>query len=101
MDSILLVHKADTTLRIPSAMVTIGPNPSTGAVFIGGLQPNLSYNISLVNFSGKEVIRMAVQGQSQTTLQMDSLPPGLYFMQVIEMGSGKIISTVKLLHATP
>ena len=80
--------------------LTIGPNPFSGEVTIGGLQANLTYGISLLSTSGQEVIKMVVQGQTQAVLRAGTLQRGVYYLRIVDVNSGRVIMIMKLLSAT-
>ncbi|MFY8108814.1 MAG: T9SS type A sorting domain-containing protein [Bacteroidia bacterium] len=71
--------------------VSVFPNPTTGLVYVNGIQTSAS--VKVINLVGKEVINTEINANG--TIDMSSVPAGIY-MLVIENANGAI-STKKVI----
>jgi hypothetical protein len=82
---------------IPGKAATIGihPNPASGH-FTAHLpqQPAPSTSLSLTDLTGRQ-LRQRPLTQQATTLSCEGLPPGVYFVSLVQ--SGKTLATEKLI----
>ena len=99
-DSLVIVRPVDTTGNPPqSGHVAVGPNPFTGTINITNLDPTKSYGITLTNSVGQVVITQVVVDQAQAVLLAGTLQRGVYFLRVVDLGTGKVVRRVVLLSA--
>ncbi|MCC6413931.1 MAG: T9SS type A sorting domain-containing protein [Saprospiraceae bacterium] len=82
----------------PVSTVKLAPNPATETVLISGLQasPEKSAVVSLINTSGVVCLERTV-AQGESTLDVSTLPNGLYFCRI--WSEGHRITTFKLVVA--
>ncbi len=67
--------------------VTFFPNPNNGNINISSIK-NL-YSVSVVNLSGKEMLKVRANSQSSITLNLASIPSGIY-LALVHFESGTV-----------
>ncbi len=96
-----IIKFCDSTLTTNSPSIEkeivqllLSPNPTEGKFNISGL-PNEERQIEIYNTLGEKVYSVPVnRGSQQTVINIESLPPGVYFVKV---GSADKILTQKLI----
>jgi len=80
----------------PVETLTVLPNPSTGIVSIGPLDPGLEYSIGLYNLCGRLVESSTVSGVSSVVLDINGYADGVYLVRVESATGARSGDVVKL-----
>jgi Ni,Fe-hydrogenase III small subunit len=75
--------------------VKVYPNPTEGLIFIEMSDGDLIHNLSITNGLGVEVLTQ-VANTSVARMDMSSLPPGTYFLQITSASTNASIKLVKM-----
>jgi len=97
IDSVVVIKPVDSTGGRQGGKVTVGPNPFAGTITITNLDPNKSYGITLTNLFGQVLITQVVEDQTQAVLLTATVPRGIYFLKVTDLGNGKVVRAAILL----
>lgn len=84
----------DAGLDEAQLVVTMGPNPVTNAVFIQS--ETEIQEITLVDPSGKEVLKKSFKGENNASLDLSDVAAGSYQLRIKASGDFKVISLIKL-----
>jgi hypothetical protein len=79
-----------TTTYLPANAVY--PNPFQDKIQVGYGQPLQQINIS--DAAGRVVFTQKMDGEKQATLDVSSLKPGVYFMEITETGGGQKVNKI-------
>lgn len=78
--------------------VSVFPNPATSQLVIGTqTTAQQSLSIRLTNLDGK-IVRQTLANSSTTTLNVEDLPVGTYFLSVVDESS-QLVNTYKIVKA--
>ncbi|MFT5952733.1 MAG: hypothetical protein ACI9AU_001458 [Bacteroidia bacterium] len=75
--------------------IKVYPNPTEGLIFIEMSDGDLIHNLSISNGLGVEVLTQ-VANTSVARMDMSSLPPGTYFLQITSTSTNASIKLVKM-----
>jgi len=75
--------------------VKVYPNPTEGLIFIEMSDGDLIHNLSITNGLGAEVLTQ-VANTSVARMDMSSLPPGTYFLQITSTSTNASVKLVKM-----
>jgi hypothetical protein len=75
--------------------IKVYPNPTEGLIFIEMSDGDLIHNLSITNGLGVEVLTQ-VANTSVARMDMSSLPPGTYFLQITSTSTNASIKLVKM-----
>ena len=75
--------------------VKVYPNPTEGLIFIEMSDGDLIHNLSITNGLGVEVLTQ-VANTSVARMDMSSLPPGTYFLQITSTSTNASVKLVKM-----
>ena len=100
IDSILLTRDAVTgivDINDPGRVINIYPNPFSSQINLNGLNPAKRYEITVVDFDGRVLLRKQVQGTIQFDIQLSSYPPGLYTLGLYDQRQQRMIGSMRML----
>jgi hypothetical protein len=75
--------------------VSIYPNPASDLVTISNSQNVQNATISIINSNGKTVMSSANRSGRKLNVNISSLPPGSYFVQLLNNGKVSTLKFVK------
>jgi hypothetical protein len=75
--------------------IKVYPNPTEGLIFIEMSDGDLIHNLSISNGLGAEVLTQVVN-TSLARIDMSSLPPGIYFLQITSASTNASIKLIKM-----
>jgi len=74
----------DATKPMDATDLTISPNPAQALLTVHGLNPSGHTMLSVKDAIGRNVLATKVTAQSEYTLDIHALPPGTYFLQIMD-----------------
>jgi len=77
--------------EIEEDQLMIYPNPTTDRVFVNGVQTNQVYYVRILDELGRTAL-MLPQPQLSEGIDVSSLPNGLYFIQITDHASKKVVT---------
>ncbi len=70
-----------------SQQIQLFPNPTHGAFRLKGLNPNKTYNLTILDLSGKTISYLSVNHNAEIEVNAFELQSGLYFIRIFNEGN--------------
>lgn len=86
-----------TEEEVENTLVKVYPNPFSDKVIISGLSEKdiIGKRIQIMSSTGKQFVSRIISAK-QTTIELNHLPPGVYFVRIEGKGKPEIIKIVKV-----
>ena len=78
------------------ASLLLYPNPTSGELFLDGLNPAARLEYAIYSYSGQRLRSGLVEGGSSPSLSLSGLPSGLYLIR-IQAGDGQVVLSRRIL----
>ena len=78
------------------ASLLLYPNPTSGELFLDGLNPAARLKYTIYSYSGQRLRSGLVEGGSSPSLSLSGLPSGLYLIR-IQAGDGQVVLSRRIL----
>ena len=104
IDSIKIVRSSVTGITdidFPQQVINIYPNPFSGQFMISGLNTGKTYQVTLYNMQGQQLLSQMVSNKQSLFVNNIITATGIYLLQLYDVKKQRLIGSVKLISSKP